>query len=168
MNQNPSSYKRGIWIILKSTLISKRQFLHILKTTTLILRQLEFSHTNNIRNVSLGSSEEDVKIILLNDSFVAPSGRYRCTCFYEKLPRYMLSYFKLAGATIKKKTERNFKRKNISKLLKLTEYSQAHAYILTKRSLNKIHLSILFPNQRHKTSEFFKQKTTWKKSVSNI
>ena len=80
----------------------------------------------------------------------------------------MLSYFKLAGATIKKKTERNFKRKNISKLLKLTEYSQAHAYILTKRSLKKIHPSILFPNQRHKTSECFKQKTTWKKSVSNI
>ena len=119
MNQNPSSYKRGIWIILKSTLISKRQFLHILKTTTLILRQLEFSHTNNIRNVSLGSSEEDVKIILLNDSFVAPSGHYRCTCFYEKLPRYMLSYFKLAGATIKKKTERNFKRKKYFKTIEV-------------------------------------------------
>ena len=52
---------------LKSRLVSREQFLHILKTT-LISRQLKISPVNNIHDVSLVSSEEGVNIIILSDS----------------------------------------------------------------------------------------------------
>ena len=52
---------------LKSRLVSREQFLHILKTT-LSSRQLKISPVNNIHHVSLVSSEEGVNIIILSDS----------------------------------------------------------------------------------------------------
>ena len=52
---------------LKSRLVPREQFLHILKTT-LISRQLKISPVNNIHDVSLVSSEEGVNIIILSDS----------------------------------------------------------------------------------------------------
>ena len=64
---------------LKSTLISKRELLHIFKTT-LISRQLEFSLVNDIHNVSILSSEEGLWILFSGTILLLHHWGIDCLC----------------------------------------------------------------------------------------
>ena len=82
---------------------------------------------SQVHNVSLVSSEEGVNIILLNDFLVAPSGSYICTCFLGEASSIHVKLFQ----TYRGKFEKGLKEilgKNTPQSLKLTDYSQAHAY----------------------------------------
>ena len=77
---------------LKSTLISKRELLHIFKTT-LISRQLEFSLVNDIHNVSIVSSEEGCEYYSLEQFSCCTIGvlivcvkifKYQCCIFSQR------------------------------------------------------------------------------------
>ena len=80
LGADKGNIKGGFWLILKTTLIFKaaHEFNLDFKSTLKngyctfwwqpwFQENLNFSQVNNVHNVSLLSSEEDVKIILLND-----------------------------------------------------------------------------------------------------
>ena len=92
--------KNGFWCILKNILISSQLTTHEffsldLKKKTLLTHfkqprfqgNLNFSQVNNIHNVSPTSSEEDVNIILSNDSLKRFSCRATEVLHYEQLPQ---------------------------------------------------------------------------------